>query len=121
MQSSSKEFEISATNSSYIRSNNHVRIDMFEHYCFTKLNNRFNHRACNRDTNGLHFRKRCTMTKSAVVRARVEPTLKAKAEKILDRIGLTPSDAVRIFYKQIVARKALPLDLMNPQDSEKAE
>jgi DNA-damage-inducible protein J len=54
------------------------------------------------------------MTKTDTIRARVEPKLKAEAESILDRLGMNPSDAIRVFYKQVVMRKGLPFDLVIP-------
>jgi hypothetical protein len=48
------------------------------------------------------------LAQSGMIRARISPDLKAEAERILDQIGLSPSDAIRMFYKQITAsREAL--------------
>jgi DNA-damage-inducible protein J len=55
-----------------------------------------------------------TVTKTDTIRARVEPKLKAEAESILDSLGMNPSDAIRVFYKQIVMRKGLPFDMVLP-------
>ena len=46
-----------------------------------------------------------------VVYVRVDKELKQKAESILEELGLTPSAAVQMFYKQIVRDEALPLSL----------
>jgi len=54
------------------------------------------------------------MTKTETIRARVEPKLKAEAESILDSLGMNPSDAIRMFYKQVVMRKGLPFDVVIP-------
>ncbi len=51
------------------------------------------------------------MTKTGTIRARVEPKLKAEAEGILNSLGMNPSDAIRMFYKQVVMRKGLPLEV----------
>jgi len=40
--------------------------------------------------------------------------LKAEAESILDQIGLSSSDAIRMFYKQITLRKGLPFEARIP-------
>jgi DNA-damage-inducible protein J len=37
-----------------------------------------------------------------------------EAESILDQIGLSSSDAIRMFYKQITMRKGLPFDARVP-------
>jgi DNA-damage-inducible protein J len=60
------------------------------------------------------------MTRTAVVRARVEPELKSKAESILDKIGVRPSDAIRMLYKQIVSSKGLALN-WNSTEPEKTK
>jgi len=54
------------------------------------------------------------MTKTDTIRARVEPKLKAEAEGILNSLGMNPSDAIRMFYKQVVLRKGLPFDVVIP-------
>ena len=54
------------------------------------------------------------MEKTDMIRARVEPKLKSDAETILETLGLTASDAIRVFYKQIVLCKGLPFDLLVP-------
>ena len=52
------------------------------------------------------------MEKTDMIRARVEPKLKSDAETILDSLGMTASDAIRVFYKQIVLCEGLPFDLL---------
>jgi DNA-damage-inducible protein J len=54
------------------------------------------------------------MAKTEAIQARVEPKLKAEAERILDELGLDASDAIRVFYKQVVLRKGLPFDVAMP-------
>ena len=48
--------------------------------------------------------------KSATVRARIEPSLKEAAERILDGIGLDPTTVVTALYRQVVARTGLPVE-----------
>jgi DNA-damage-inducible protein J len=52
--------------------------------------------------------------KTAVVHARIEPQTKEKAEEILRGLGLTPTEAIRIFYKQISLRGGLPFSVEIP-------
>jgi DNA-damage-inducible protein J len=52
--------------------------------------------------------------KSGMVRARIEPALKERAEKILAKIGISPSDAIRVLYRQITLRKGLPFEVRIP-------
>ena len=51
---------------------------------------------------------------SAIARARMDEDLKNEAESILNSVGITPSEAIRIFYKQIVNRQGFPLELRTP-------
>jgi DNA-damage-inducible protein J len=48
------------------------------------------------------------MSKTATVRARIEPELKEKAKQILAEIGLKPSLAVQILYRCIVEDDGFP-------------
>ena len=52
--------------------------------------------------------------KTTVIHARVEPQTKAKAEIVLRQLGLTPTEAIRIFYKQILLRRGLPFAVEVP-------
>jgi DNA-damage-inducible protein J len=57
------------------------------------------------------------MAKTEAIKARVEPKLKAQAERILDELGLDVSGAIRVFYKQVVLRKGLPFDVAMPNEA----
>ncbi len=54
------------------------------------------------------------MSKSAMVRARVEPKLKNQAETIFHRLGLNATQAITMFYKQVELRDGLPFDVVIP-------
>jgi DNA-damage-inducible protein J len=54
------------------------------------------------------------MAKTASVNARIEPAVKKKAERIFAAIGITASDAVGMFYRQVVYRRGLPFDVRIP-------
>lgn len=45
---------------------------------------------------------------SATINARIDSGLKHDAEAIFSRIGLSTSQAIRLFYKQTVQEKGLP-------------
>lgn len=49
--------------------------------------------------------------RSANIVARVEPEVKAQAEAVLGEIGLSMSDAVNLFCKQIILRNGMPFSL----------
>ncbi len=53
-------------------------------------------------------------TKSSATRARIEPTVKAKAKKIFAKVGLTESEAIRLFYHHSVLAGGIPFDLRIP-------
>jgi len=49
--------------------------------------------------------------KESYVRARVDDRLKRDSEVILHELGLTTTDAIRIFLHQVRQHKGLPFDL----------
>jgi len=58
--------------------------------------------------------------KTAVVHARIEPQTKRKAEGVLSKLGISPTEAIRIFYRQISLRGGLPfaVEIPNARTSE---
>ncbi len=50
----------------------------------------------------------------SIIRARIEPELKAEALEIFKGMGLTPSAAIRLFFHNVVAEKALPFPVKVP-------
>ncbi len=52
--------------------------------------------------------------KSAAVHSRIEPEIKDKAEDVLRRLGVSPTEAIRMFYAQIALRDGLPFDVSLP-------
>jgi DNA-damage-inducible protein J len=54
------------------------------------------------------------MSKTATVRARIEPHLKKEAEHLLEDLGLSATEAIRLFYRQVTLRKGLPFDVVIP-------
>jgi len=57
------------------------------------------------------------MAKTAAIRARIEPDLKTNAEHILKELGLTPTEAVTLFYRQITLRQGLPFEVRIPNSA----
>jgi DNA-damage-inducible protein J len=57
------------------------------------------------------------MAKTASVNARIEPAVKKKAERIFADIGITASDAVGMFYRQVVYRRGLPFEVRIPNST----
>lgn len=54
------------------------------------------------------------MTKSANLYARIEPDVKEEAERILSALGIPASNAINMFYKQIILQHGLPFDVKIP-------
>ena len=54
------------------------------------------------------------VTKTASVRARMEPSIKKKAEMVLSKIGISPSEAINVFYRRIASDKGIPFSLDIP-------
>jgi DNA-damage-inducible protein J len=52
--------------------------------------------------------------KTAVIHARIEPATKRKAEGILHKVGISPTEAIRIFYRQITLRGGIPFAIEVP-------
>ncbi len=53
-------------------------------------------------------------TKTATARALIDPEVKKEAEFILKEIGLSVSNSVELFYRQVVAQRGLPFELHVP-------
>ena len=56
------------------------------------------------------------MAKTAMIRARVEPELKHEAERVFTALGLSPTEAITLFYKQTALHNGLPFELRIPTD-----
>jgi DNA-damage-inducible protein J len=56
------------------------------------------------------------MAKDAVVRARIETDLKETVETIFFRLGLSTTDAINLFYRQVELRKGLPFPVEIPNE-----
>lgn len=53
-------------------------------------------------------------TKTANLYARIEPDVKEQAESILSSLGILASNAINMFYKQIILQKGLPFEVKLP-------
>ena len=52
--------------------------------------------------------------KNAMIRARVSEDLKKQAEAIMEEVGINPTQAITMFYKQLVFHKGLPFEVKIP-------
>ena len=57
------------------------------------------------------------MSKSANLYVRIEPEIKEQAEKILSTLGIPASNAINIFYKQIILQRGLPFEVKIPDST----
>jgi DNA-damage-inducible protein J len=56
------------------------------------------------------------MGKTAVISARIDPELKRNAEQIFRELGLTTSQAIALFYKQVDLQRGLPFSVKVPNE-----
>ena len=54
------------------------------------------------------------MAKTATIRARIEPRLKQEVEKLFKEVGLTTTEAINLFYRQVKLRNGLPFNVVIP-------
>ena len=52
--------------------------------------------------------------KSANLYVRIEPDVKEQAEEILSTLGIPASNAINMFYKQIILNRGLPFEVKIP-------
>ena len=57
------------------------------------------------------------MSKTATIRARIDPDLKENAEHVFRRLGLTTTQAITLFYKQVELRNGLPFEVAIPNET----
>jgi len=56
------------------------------------------------------------MNKTAIIHARIEPQTKEKAEGVLRKLGMSPTEAIRLFYSQICLRGGIPFRVLIPNN-----
>jgi DNA-damage-inducible protein J len=52
--------------------------------------------------------------RTSYISARIEPKLKASASRVLGEVGLSPSDAITLFFRQVVLHQGLPFEMRIP-------
>jgi DNA-damage-inducible protein J len=60
------------------------------------------------------------MAATSMVHIRVDDDVKAQATEALAAMGLSVSDAVRLFLKRVVAEQAMPIELKVPNAETRA-
>ena len=56
------------------------------------------------------------MPRAAMIHARMEPELKQNVESIFRALGMTTTEAVTLFYKQVNLRRGLPFTVEVPDE-----
>lgn len=56
------------------------------------------------------------MSQTATVHARIDRETKDLSERVLKELGMTPTDAVRLLYRQIAIRHEFPVELRVPNE-----
>lgn len=54
------------------------------------------------------------MPKTAMIRARTEPKLKKEVESIFKKVGVTPTQAINMFYKRVKLNRGIPFEIKIP-------
>lgn len=54
------------------------------------------------------------MAKTEMIRVRVEPRVKHDAEEVFSALGLSVTEAVTLFYKQVTLCQGLPFEVRLP-------
>ena len=54
------------------------------------------------------------MAKTAVIQTRVTPEIKLRAQKILDELNITMSEAISVYLTQITLHRGIPFELKIP-------
>lgn len=55
------------------------------------------------------------MARTSNVFARVEPEIKEQAEQVLECLGISMSNAVSMFLRQVVLQRGIPFEVKLPQ------
>ena len=56
------------------------------------------------------------MASSSIIHARIDAPTKRATERVLSALGLTPTEAIRLLYRQIALRGEFPLELRVPNE-----
>lgn len=58
------------------------------------------------------------MDKTTSIHIRIEPDIKNKVEKILSSLGMTTTEAINIYLRQIIINYGIPFEIKNPKFSD---
>ena len=55
------------------------------------------------------------MNKTSMIHIRVRPEIKKEAEEILENLGMTTTEAINVYLKQIILHCGLPFEIKTPK------
>lgn len=58
------------------------------------------------------------MAKTSSIHIRVEPKVKEEVEAILNNLGMTSTEAINIYLRQIILNSGIPFEIKTPQFSD---
>jgi len=64
----------------------------------------------------MQYRERRIMSKTASISARINSTDKERAEAVFHALGITASQAIAMFYKQVQLRNGIPFPVEIPNE-----
>jgi DNA-damage-inducible protein J len=65
----------------------------------------------------LFYEEVIKMAKTGTVRARVNPELKVEVERLFKDLGLSTTEAINLFYRQVRLRNGLPFSVVIPNET----
>ncbi len=54
------------------------------------------------------------MSKSATLNVRLDPLVKVRVQAVLDKLGLSTSEAINLFFKRVIAERGIPFKVKIP-------
>ena len=57
------------------------------------------------------------MNRTATINTRVDPEIKAQALEVLDALGMSLSQAISIFLRQVAVTKSIPFEVRIPNET----
>jgi len=67
-------------------------------------------------TNNQVKKERSKMANGVYIQARIDPQIKEDARGVLDELGITMSEAIVVYLRQIILRRAIPFELKLPNE-----
>ncbi len=56
------------------------------------------------------------VTKTAVIQTRINPEIKAQAQKVLDKLNISMSEAISVYLTQITMHNGIPFEIKIPNE-----